>query len=131
MPHVASKLCDSSAKCTKTFAKRQDKIRAQRAANSKLRSTKSRRNVLKRLRENLRKITDHSERVQYHPNCGIDINLERIDEPNVNDHIEKEIAITPDSCKIVYFDLNHRCFVANHLALGGSVTFLYFNNSEN
>ena len=110
LPHVASKLCASSGKYTETFAKRQDKIRAQRAANSKFPSTKSRRNVLKRSRENLRKNTEQSEGVQYQPNCGIDMELERSDEPNVNNHIEKEIAITPDSCKIVYFDLESSGF---------------------
>lgn len=104
VPLLTKKLTSSPGKHTHSFAAKLDQKRARRAANAKLQSTKSRRNLLRKMRENLRRKTELKEGVQYQPNCGYEQTLEYYG-INDNENLAEETSVTADSCKIVYFDL--------------------------
>jgi len=103
---VEKKLLLSPGKHTKFFASQLDEIRKKRSLKSKLPSTKYRKNLLVRERENLRKKNESSEGVQYQSNCGFTENNE-----DLNIFHETQLADLPtillsaDTCTIVYFDL--------------------------
>jgi len=103
---VEKKLLLSPGKHTKFFASQLDKIRKKRSLKSKLPSTKYRRNLLVRERENLRKKNESSEGVQYQSNCGFTENNEDLNIFHETQFADlPTILLSADTCTIVYFDL--------------------------
>ncbi|XP_046465905.1 uncharacterized protein [Neodiprion pinetum] len=104
---VNSKLNVSPGKHTASFAKVLDTKRKKRAMKAKLPTTKARRNLLARKKEASRKSMEQSEGIHYETNCGINSCSESrgtVDFRLLLD-ILPTIAVSVDSCNIIYFDL--------------------------
>ncbi|CAH0555169.1 unnamed protein product [Brassicogethes aeneus] len=103
---VNEKLSLSPGKHTKSFTSQMDRTRLKRTIKCQLPSTKRRRIILSKKRDNLRQKNEKLEGVQYQTNCGF-LNLstqsteELIDQASYVDFPN----VISDSSKIVYFDL--------------------------
>ncbi|XP_044594883.1 uncharacterized protein LOC123272250 [Cotesia glomerata] len=104
---VNEKLSLSPGKHTAFYTSRLDRTRLKRSNKSQLPSTKRRRLVLSKKRNDLKKKNERSEGIQYQSNCGFQ-NLptytveELIDQAS---YVDFPNLISSDLSKLVYFDL--------------------------
>lgn len=115
---VMSKLNVSPGKYTESFTAKADKVKAQRAEKSKLLKSKTRRNILKQERENLRKKKENTEGINYQSNCGFDIDSEKNNfalEPQFLETLQstQQNLANQEDFTIVYFDLETSGFEKN------------------